>query len=85
MKEIFLSFAMIAGMMSASNAARVCAQIGSFCSNSYAARTGSGDGPYCWCGVGDYWSWSGNYMHSGDFGHDGTTPCPSYCSQMCGA
>ncbi|MDR1071925.1 MAG: hypothetical protein LBL21_04765 [Rickettsiales bacterium] len=83
MKRILLSFAVIAGTTPAANAAKVCARIQSYCSDTFTARTGSGNGRYCWCGVGDYWSWSGNYSESGDF-QSGGIACSTYCSQLCG-
>ncbi|MDR1071473.1 MAG: hypothetical protein LBL21_02435 [Rickettsiales bacterium] len=70
-------------MISAANAAKVCAQVQYYCSSTYRERTGSGQ--CCWCAIGDIWQFSGYNSAWNDYSMLCPSGCSSYCPTVCGA
>ncbi|MDR1071845.1 MAG: hypothetical protein LBL21_04345 [Rickettsiales bacterium] len=81
MKKMFLFFAPMVFGLGGSYAAKVCVQVSSRCCNSYANLCASSNGNYCWCGVGDTWSWSGD-VGTGDIYAHCQTLCPRACNAV---
>jgi hypothetical protein len=83
MQKILLLLAAAIVAASAASAAKVCVQVGYYCSDSPSYRT-IASGMYCWCMVAGSWSHSG--ANWGGYGLDyDTSTCIEYCSYVCGA